>query len=187
MFRMRDAEDLRSLLGRAAGGDAAAFEVLYDALSARVHGMVLRVLRDAAQSEEVTQEVFVQVWRDAASFDASRGSVPAWVLTIAHRRAVDRVRSEVAASAREVVYESRSRMTEFDTTAEAAMDRDSAGQVHRAMAVLPAGQRQAIELAYFGGLTHREVSERLSLPLGTAKGRIRDGLTRLRREMGGRP
>lgn len=180
-------EDLGGLLERVATGDQEAFATFYDAVSPRVFGLVLRVLRDRSQSEEVTQEVFVQVWREAASFDSARGSALSWLLTVAHRRAVDRVRTESAQSKREVAYESHNVTPSFDSTSEAVEDEWRARTVRRAVSDLSQAQREAIELAYFAGLTHREVSQQLGLPLGTAKTRIRDGLSKLRRQMGGAP
>lgn len=178
-------QDLSRLIQAAGRGDQQGFAALYDATGARVLGMVLRVLRDRAQAEEVTQEVFLQVWRTAGSFDPSRGSALSWLLTLAHRRAVDRVRSAAAQSKRDLTYESQHAETPFDSTAEAAEGRMEAARVHTALGGLTETQRSAVELAFFDGLTHREVSERLDVPLGTAKTRIRDGLRRLRDEMGG--
>ncbi|USQ75896.1 ECF RNA polymerase sigma factor SigK [Ornithinimicrobium cryptoxanthini] len=177
--------DLSRLLTASASGDQDSFAALYDATAPRVLGLVLRVLRDRAQAEEVTQEVFLQVWRTAGSFDSSRGSALGWLLTLAHRRAVDRVRSVVAQSRRDVAYESQSVTTPFDSTAEIAEGRLEATEVHVALGALTATQRSAVELAFFDGLTHSEVSERLGVPLGTAKTRIRDGLRRMRNELGG--
>lgn len=178
-------KDLSLLLQASATGDQQSFAELYDATSARVLGLVLRVLRDRAQAEEVTQEVFLQVWRSAPSFDPARGSALSWLLTLAHRRAVDRVRSVVAQSNRDVVYESQHAGTPFDSTAEAAEGRMEATEVRVALRALSETQRSAVELAFFDGLTHTEVSERLGVPLGTAKTRIRDGLRRMRETLGG--
>ncbi|WP_202619093.1 ECF RNA polymerase sigma factor SigK [Ornithinimicrobium cavernae] len=178
-------EDLSRLLQASAQGDQQSFAVLYDATGARVLGLVLRVLRDRAQAEEVTQEVFLQVWRTAGSYDPSRGSALGWLLTLAHRRAVDRVRSAAAQSRRDHAYESQHVETPFDITAETAEGRMEATRVHSALDVLTETQRSAIELAFFDGLTHVEVSERLGVPLGTAKTRIRDGLRRMRDQLGG--
>lgn len=178
-------QDLSRLLTASASGDQDCFAQLYDATAPRVLGLVLRVLRDRAQAEEVTQEVFLQVWRTAGSFDPSRGSALGWLLTLAHRRAVDRVRSVVAQSKRDIAYESQSATTPFDSTAETAEGRMEATEVHAALGALTTTQRSAVELAFFDGLTHSEVSERLGVPLGTAKTRIRDGLRRMRNELGG--
>lgn len=169
----------------AASGDQLSFAALYDATAPRVFGMVLRVLRDRAHAEEVTQEVFLQVWRTASSFDPSRGSALAWLLTLAHRRAVDRVRSVSAQSNRDVVYESLHTETPFDSTAESAQGRMEATEVRAALGTLSPIQRDAVELAFLDGLSHQEVSVRLGVPLGTAKTRIRDGLRRMRDELGG--
>lgn len=179
-----ETSDLGSLLNRASRGDTAAFATFYDGTAARVHGLVLRVVRDPAQSEEVTQEVFLEVWRQSSRYDAERGSALAWLMTIAHRKAVDRVRSAEAASRRDETYEQRNQTPEHDTTAEAAHASLEAHRVRAALAHLTDVQREAIELAYFGGYTHTEVAALLDLPVGTAKTRIRDGLIRLRDTIG---
>ena len=178
------APDLVALLKRSARGDQAAFATLYDATSARVHGLVLRVVRDRAQSEEVTQEVFLEVWRQASRFDPARGSALAWLMTIAHRKAVDRVRSAEAATRRDESYEHRNHAPAQDVTADTAHASLEAHRVRSAVKQLTDVQREAIELAYFGGYTHTEVAALLDLPVGTAKTRIRDGLIRLRDAIG---
>lgn len=178
-------QDLSRLIQAAGRGDQHSFAELYDAAGSRVHGLVLRVLRDHAQAEEVTQEVFLQVWRTAASFNPARGSALSWLLTLAHRRAVDRVRSAAAQSRRDQDYESLQAQTPFDSTAELAEGRWEAARVRSALDELTPPQRSAVELAFYDGLTHREVSERLGVPLGTAKTRIRDGLRRMRDQLGG--
>ena len=179
----RDAA-LADLLGRSAKGDQAAFSSLYDATAARVYGLVLRVVRDPAQAEEVTQECFLDFWRQAGRFDPARGSAASWLLTIAHRKGVDRVRSAEAATRRDTTYHRSTGDVDHDVTAEAATDALEAKRVRSAMATLTAVQREALELAYFGGYTHTEVATMLDLPVGTAKTRIRDGLIRLRDAMG---
>ena len=178
------APELADLLKRCARGDEQAFAALYDACAARVHGLVLRVVRDPAQAEEVTQEVFLEVWRTASRFDADRGSAIAWLLTVAHRRAVDRVRSAEASSRRDTTYHERNQEVAHDATADAAAAQLDARRVRQAMAGLTDVQRDAVGLAFFGGYTHTEVAQLLDLPLGTAKTRIRDGLIRLRDQMG---
>jgi RNA polymerase sigma-70 factor (ECF subfamily) len=175
---------LASLLKRAGRGDKDAFAELYDATSARVYGLAVRVVRDPAQAEEVAQESFLEIWRGSARFDASRGSAIAWILTIVHRKAVDRVRSAEAASRRDTTYQRQNQLVEHDTTADAAHASLEARRVRSALSSLTDVQRQAVELAYFGGYTHTEVASMLDLPLGTAKTRIRDGLIRLRDAMG---
>ncbi|WP_109506779.1 ECF RNA polymerase sigma factor SigK [Nocardioides speluncae] len=178
------AADLGELLRRSARGDEAAFGRLYDATASRVFGLVLRVVRDPAQAEEVTQEAYLDVWRTASRFDPAHGSAVSWLLTIGHRRAVDRVRSAEAAARRDATYHRESEPVAHDATAEAAQIGLEAKRVRRALAALTAVQREALELAYFGGYTHTEVAAMLDLPVGTAKTRIRDGLIRLRDAMG---
>ncbi|WP_346780582.1 ECF RNA polymerase sigma factor SigK [Janibacter sp. DB-40] len=179
-----ESDRLATTLRDVAKGDDAAFARVYDATSARVHGLVLRVLRNPAQAEEVTQEVYLEVWRRASSFDAAKGSPYAWLMTLAHRRAVDRVRSSQAATARDETWEARTRDTQYDATAEKATERMEAHRVRSALNGLTDAQREAVGLAYLGGYTHREVAGLLDLPLGTAKTRIRDGLIRLRDQLG---
>ncbi|MFL6108185.1 MAG: ECF RNA polymerase sigma factor SigK [Marmoricola sp.] len=176
--------ELAALLRLSARGDEAAFASLYDATAPRVHGLVLRVVRDPSQAEEVTQEVFLQVWRTAARFDETRGSALAWLMTLAHRRAVDRVRSAEAVSRQDTSYHQNTQQVPHDSTAEAAEQSMEARRVRSALAELTDTQREALELAYFGGYTHTEVATMLDLPVGTAKTRIRDGLIRLRDAMG---
>jgi RNA polymerase sigma-70 factor, ECF subfamily len=177
----------RELLQRVGRGDQAAFAELYDAMAGLVHGVVLRVVRDPSQSEEVVQEVFVELWRVAPRFDAERGSVTSWVATIAHRRAVDRVRSEQASRNR-IEREVSKVERDHDSVAESVIDSDHTDferrRVRRALDRLTSMQRQAVELAYFGGYTYREVAALLEVPEGTIKTRIRDGMIRLRDELG---
>ncbi len=178
------APDLGDLFRRTARGDESAFAAMYDATAARVHGLVLRVVRDPAQAEEVTQETFLEAWRTASRFDPDKGSALSWLLTLAHRRAVDRVRSAEAASRRDATYHDQNRPVAHDSTAEAAATKIEAQRVRQAMGTLTDVQREALELAYFGGYTHTEVATMLDLPVGTAKTRIRDGLIRLRDLLG---
>jgi RNA polymerase sigma-70 factor (ECF subfamily) len=179
--------DVDAALVACASGDVDAFTTVYDALSARAFGLVLQVLRDRSQAEEVTQEVMVDVWRTAPKFDPARGSAAGWVLTMAHRRAVDRVRSVAASGRRDMMYAAKNVDREYDVTSEAAAQSMAAAEVRLALGELSDVQREALQLAYVDGLTHREVAETLGIPLGTAKTRIRDGLLRLRTVMGGRP
>lgn len=174
------APDLDALLQRVAGGDADAFASFYDATCARVFGLVLRVLRDRGYSEETTQEVYSQVWRSAAGFDPAEGSALAWVMTLAHRRAVDRVRAEVASNRREWYYGTTHLDTASDMVVEAVVRHDDRRRVVGCLGALTDTQRQAIELAYYEGLTYVQVSERLSTSLGTVKSRMRDGMRKLR-------
>ncbi len=175
---------LSALVARSARGDREAFADLYDAMSRRVYGLVLRVVRDPAQAEEVTQEAFLQVWRTASRYDADRGSALSWVLTIAHGKAVDRVRASESSTRRDTTYHHHTQPVDHDTTADAVHASLDARRVRSALAGLTQTQREAIELAYFGGYTHTEVAALLGLPLGTAKTRIRDGLIRLRDTIG---
>ncbi len=173
-----------ALMERVARGDQEAFAALYDRFSGRAFGLVRRVLRDPAQSEEVTQEVFVEVWQSARRYDAAQGAVAGWLLTIAHRRAVDRVRSEQAARNRDQQTLIDQPERPKDVVSEQVEHRLEREQVRKALDRLTDLQREAIELAYFGGNTYREVSELLDVPLGTIKTRLRDGLIRLRDAMG---
>lgn len=179
-----DPADLAELMRLSARGDEQAFARLYDATCARAHGLAVRVVRDPAQAEEVTQESYLEVWRTATRFDPARGSVIGWLLTIVHRKAVDRVRSAEASGRRDSTYHQRNQPVAHDATAEAAHASLEAHRVRGALATLTEVQRQALELAYFGGYTHTEVASMLDLPVGTAKTRIRDGLIRLRDTMG---
>ena len=172
------------LLSDVARGDRDAFEELYDQIAGPVLGVARRVLRDPAQSEEVAQEVLLEVWRSASRYDADKGSVLAWVLTIAHRRAVDRVRSAQSRTDRELRDASRSHVVAYDEVADEVESRLEHEQVRKALGSLTDLQREAIRLAYYGGYTQREVSELLDVPLGTIKTRLRDGLIRLRDALG---
>jgi RNA polymerase sigma-70 factor, ECF subfamily len=169
-----------SVLQRVARGDEAAFEELYDRYAAAVYGMIRSVLRDPAQSEEVAQEVLVEIWRTASRYDTERGSARSWVLTMARRRAVDRVRSAQAAGDREQRAAARGGSREFDEVAEAVEASIERQQVRRCLGGLTDLQREAVDLAFYRGYSHREVSELLTVPLGTVKTRLRDGLIRLR-------
>ncbi|MFI9006787.1 ECF RNA polymerase sigma factor SigK [Actinosynnema sp. NPDC053489] len=168
------------LLGRVARGDEEAFEQLYDRLAGTVFGLVRRVVRDHAQSEEVTQEVLVEVWRTASRFDPRRGSASAWVLTMAHRRAVDRVRSAQAAAQRDQRAADLDVTTPFDEVSEQVAGRLERRQVRRCLGTLTQVQRESVLLAYYQGYTYPEVAALLTVPLGTVKTRMRDGLIRLR-------
>ncbi len=179
-----EAARLADLLRQAALGDEGAFAAFYDATSARAYGLALRVVRNPAHAEEVTQEAYLDAWRSSTRFDPARGSAAGWLLTIVHRKAVDRVRSVEAASARDETWNRETAPTDHDQTAEAAHSSLDAARVRSAVATLTDVQRRAVELAYFGGYTHTEVATLLDVPLGTAKTRIRDGLIRLRDLMG---
>ncbi|MGW1252736.1 ECF RNA polymerase sigma factor SigK [Streptomyces sp. NPDC002535] len=179
-----DRTDIADVMQKVAHGDKEAFSALYDALSPLVFGIVLKVVRDRAQSEEVAQEVMIELWRQAARYRPEAGSVTAWAATIAHRRAVDRVRSAQAASDREHAQAAREHTTAFDEVAEQVETRLESEQVRRCLRGLTELQRQAVTLAYYQGLTYREVAASLRTPLPTIKTRMRDGLIRLRDCMG---
>jgi RNA polymerase sigma-70 factor, ECF subfamily len=178
-----EGRDLALLLSRVARGDHQAFEAVYGELAGPVYGMVRQVLRDPAQSEEVAQEVLLEVWRTASRYDPAKGSAAAWALTIAHRRAVDRVRSENASARREQKAATED-VTETGGVAEiveASLDRQ---RVNRCLDGLTDLQRESIKLAYYGGYSYPEVAQLLGVALGTVKTRIRDGLIRMRDCMG---
>jgi RNA polymerase sigma-70 factor (ECF subfamily) len=168
------------LLRMVARGDEQAFRALYDTLAPRVYGLAKRVVRDPAQAEEVAQEALVEVWRTAARFDATRGSATSWVLTITHRRAVDRVRSAQSGADRERRVAAASVDTPYDDVVEEVTASLEQQQVRRCLQGLTDLQREAITLAYYDGYTYREVAEKLDTALPTIKSRMRDGLIRMR-------
>jgi len=172
------------LLVRIAAGDRAAFAQLYDMLAPRVFGLILRVLVNRALSEEVLQDVFLEIWQSASGFAPNKGQGRSWVLTIAHRRAVDRVRATRASTERD----EKAGLRELNTGQESVDDqvalRIESRRVARAMDALPDAQREALMLAYVGGYSQSEIAALVGSPLGTIKTRMRDGLSRLRQEMG---
>ncbi|MBO1330801.1 sigma-70 family RNA polymerase sigma factor [Streptomyces sp. VRA16 Mangrove soil] len=172
--------DLEKLMAEVEQGDQDAFAVLYDAVAGPVFGTVHKVLRDHAQSEEVTQEVFVEVWRNAAAYRPERGTAITWILTLAHRRTVDRIRSVESAAARDHKAALLAHTPEFDQVSEQVEAHFEREQLRRCLQSLTEIQRQSVTLAYYQGLTYQQVADRLSAPLGTIKTRLRDGLIRLR-------
>lgn len=179
-----DSAALAPLLERVAARDREAFAQFYDLTCHRVYGMVLRVLRDPGYSEETTQEVYLQVWESASRYDAYSGSPLSWLITIAHRRAVDRVRAETAAQRRDTRYGLEEQSPAFDEVVESVTTGESRQAVQTCLDSLTDTQRQSVDLAYYQGLSYREVAERLSVALPTIKSRIRDGLRRLRQCLG---
>ncbi|MHA7649711.1 sigma-70 family RNA polymerase sigma factor [Mycobacterium sp. ML4] len=177
---LQPSDDLDALLARVARGDDAAFAAFYDQTKTRVYGLVTRVLRDHGYSEETTQEIYLEVWRTASQFDSTKGSALAWLLTMTHRRAIDRVRSEQAGTQRESRYGTANVEPAADVVADSAIAGDERRRVARCLEGLTDTQRQCIELAYYGGLTYVEVSQRLAANLSTIKSRMRDALRGLR-------
>ncbi|OBK34887.1 RNA polymerase subunit sigma [Mycobacterium sp. 1245111.1] len=180
MTAPRHGADLDSLLRQVARRDAGAFARFYDLTRSRAYGLVTRVLRDPGYSEETTQEVYLEVWRTADAYDPTRGSALSWLLTMAHRRAVDRVRAEQSAGQRESRYGAATVERPGDLVADSAIAADEHRRVTACLDSLTDLQRQCIELAYYGGLTYTEVSQRLSANLSTIKSRMRDALRGLR-------
>lgn len=175
---------LEELLSQVALGHERAFDRVYDLLAGPVFGLARRVVRDRAQAEEVAQEVLVEVWRTASRYDRTRGSALAWVMTMAHRRSVDRVRSAQASTAREERVSRMSNEIAYDEVSETVTTRLEGERVRRCLGGLTDLQRQAVTLAYYGGYSYPEVAGLLRVPLGTVKTRMRDGLVRLRDCMG---
>ena len=177
-------ETTNALLLRVAQGDQRAFGELYDVIAPRMLGLVRHVLKDHAQSEEVVQEVLLEVWQTAPRFDPNKGKAVTWMLTMAHRRAIDRVRSAQSSRDRDTRIGIRDLDREFDSVAESVEIRMEHDRVEKALSRLSELQRQAVELAYYGGYSHSEVAEMLNIPMGTVKTRLRDGMMRLRAELG---
>jgi RNA polymerase sigma-70 factor, ECF subfamily len=172
-------EDL-DLLERIARGDADALGALYDRHAPRVLGLTTRILSDPDEAEDVLQEVFLQVWRTPARFDPARGSVVTWLLVLGRSRAIDRLRSlRRRGRDLQVEIESVPLASGHDIERE-AQTAQAGGAVRRALAGLPAEQRRALELAYFGGYTQTEIAELTRTPLGTVKTRLRQGMIKLR-------
>jgi RNA polymerase sigma-70 factor (ECF subfamily) len=182
--REAEAARLVNLIALCSRGHEDAFAELYDLTSQRIYGIILRVLRSPDHAAEVTQEVYVEVWRQSARYAPDKGSVIAWMTTMAHRRAVDRVRSVTSEMARDERYAFHSGEREIDQVWDGVEQRFDIERVRRGMASLTAIQREALTLAYFGGYTQSQVAQLLKLPLGTVKTRIRDGLIGLRDALG---
>lgn len=186
-LRVADAESpptQEDLLRGVANGDESAFEALYDDVSPIVFGLVRKVLRDEAQSEEVTQEVFVEVWEQAGRFDPARGKAVSWICTLAHRRAIDRVRASQASRERDMRQGIKEFQESYDDVQDTVELRADGERVNKALETLSEAQREAIRLAYYGGYSHSEVAGLLQVPVGTVKTRIRDGMIKLRDTLG---
>ncbi len=178
--QVRGPDPLAAAMARVAVGDREAYAEVYDALAPKVLGLARAVLRNHAMAEEVAQDVMLEVWRQAGRFDPALASASTWAMTIAHRRAVDRVRSVRAAEDREDRVVAGDTRREFDEVAEAVEQREDEQRVRRALSTLTDLQREAVELAYWGGFTSTEIAARLDVPVPTVKTRLRDGLIRLR-------
>ncbi len=182
--REAEAAHLVALMERSARGHEEAFAELYDLTSRRLYAVILRVLRSADHAAEVTQEVYIEIWRQSARYVPSKGSVIAWMTTMAHRRAVDRVRSVTSEVARDERYAVVGQEREVDQVWEGVEQKLDVERVRKGLASLTEIQREALTLAYFGGYTQSQVAQLLKLPLGTVKTRIRDGLIGLRDALG---
>jgi len=177
----RRGPDCAGLIRRLADGDQTALSALYDATNRLVYGLAVRILGDAADAEEITLDVYTQAWRQVARYVSSRGDAVTWLLTLTRSRAIDRLRSRAGSKKRETALETASELaTDGPDPESQSAFAQRARRVRSALSVLSPEQRQVIELAYFEGLTHVEIAERISQPLGTAKSRIRLGMAKLR-------
>jgi RNA polymerase sigma-70 factor (ECF subfamily) len=176
--------DEQDLIARMAAGDRRAFATFYELFAARVHGLVLRLIRNRAQAEEVSQEVFLLLWQESPQYSPIRGSVGAWVMTIAHRKTVDRIRSVQASHNRDLKQGIREYEDSYEDVEDTVATRLESDRVAIAMARLSEIQREAINLAYYRGLTYREIATELHIPAATVKTRVRDAMIRLRDELG---
>lgn len=178
--------DIDDLLTRTGRGSLDAFEQLYNAIAGSAYGVALKVVRDAEMAEDVAQETLMEVWRHAARYSGRAGSARSWILTIAHRRAVDRVRSEQAHTDRLKAHTDATQASAVCTELPADRVVDmmqaqwDAARLRAGLATLTEAQREALQLTYYNGFTHRQVAQSQNVPLGTAKARVRDGLIKLR-------
>ncbi|MHA7278085.1 ECF RNA polymerase sigma factor SigK [Arthrobacter sp. Hz1] len=173
-------EGLTGLLLRIGQGDREAFATFYRLTSRRVYGLARRIIVNAEIAQDITQDIYLTVWRDAHKYNPALGSAIAWLMMITHHKAVDKVRSEQASINREARWVTASHSPDYDVVAETVTTRIEAQTVVQCLDTLSPRQREAIDLAYYDGLTYREVADRLSIPLPTIKSRIRDGLKSLR-------
>ncbi len=170
----------QNLIRRVVGGDEAALAILYDRYAGIVYSVVSRVLNDVGAAEEVLQDIFHQLWRTASNFDAKRGTLAGWLLVMARNRAIDRLRRRRKGEEDPLVEN----LVPFALNLEASAAREELmGKVKAALVALPGSQREALELAYFEGLTHTEIAERTREPLGTIKTRLRSALQALRKTL----
>jgi RNA polymerase sigma-70 factor, ECF subfamily len=175
-------EELMPLVGRR---DPEAFEVLYDRHGGVAYSLAYRIVGDRAAAEEVTQEAFISVWRSGARFDATKGSVRSWLLSVVRNRAIDFLRSR-AGKAPKLAFDDESALEQrpaAERTEDEALQRETAAELRGALGRLPGEQSKVIELAYFGGFSHSEIAQILDLPMGTVKGRMRLGLEKIRGEL----
>ncbi len=171
-----DAEILHQIVQR----DPRAMEALYDRYGGVAFALALRILRERGAAEDVVQEAFLNVWRQGASYDTRRGTVRTWLLTVVHHRAIDRIRSQKAKVRDDVAIDDAPMLTAKEDTWKSVSETLEREQIRTALDTLPKEQRQVVELAYFGGLSHSEIAERMGIPLGTVKGRMRLALDKLR-------
>jgi RNA polymerase sigma-70 factor (ECF subfamily) len=183
MLTISEHEPEAALLTAVADGDRTAFSQLYDRMQPRVLGLSMRILRDVSHAEEVSQEVFLEVWQLAGNYDSSKGSATSWILRKAHSRSIDRVRSSQTRRARDLRIGVRDLLEPSHDILETVALKINSEKVERALGTLPVTQREAVSLAHLGGYTHSEVSEMLQVPIGTVKTRIRAGIDRLRVEL----
>jgi len=176
-----DRLSLAELLDLTAGGDTAAFAELYRRMAWQVLGVATSTLRDASHAEEVTQEVFLEIWQRASRFDSAKGSASSWVMRIAHARSVDRVRQAQAARNRDDVYFQREFEPEFDSVVDDVLRKVDSHRLRVAVAELTPLQREAVTMTFYTGHSYREASDALGIPRATMKTRVRDGLLALRR------
>ena len=181
-FRGLADEELMELVG---AGEVRAFEVVFDRHAGPAYSLAYRMCGSRALAEDIVQEAFLSLWRSGTGYDRARGSVRSWVLSAVHNRAVDALRRKGAKSGRDVSDEGiAERLRAPDSTDVQVEQRDQARRVRGALGTLPDDQRQVIELAYFGGLSHTQIAEVLDLPPGTVKGRMRLGLSKMRSALG---
>lgn len=170
-----------TLIERMMAGDEGALSAIYDRYSAMLFGMLVRILRDEQAAEEVLQDIFMQLWRNAAQFDAQRGALSSWLLVIGRNRAISRLRGKAS---REVLEEEDGDYANVFVSAQNLEDEASRAQLRNnitaALGSLPAEQRQAVELAYFEGMTQSEIASRTGAPLGTVKTRVRTAMQSLK-------